>query len=127
MRRILFAGLFLPMVFISLASKEGMTQNLQFNRVVLKQGLGSVADTVPSGKVWKIEHITCNSSSKSAYYIGLNGVVCNLYNEYSSGSAAYHAPIGPMGPMWLPQGTIVQGGNSGLTYTFSIIEFTVVP
>ena len=113
--------------FVFLFPTDLYSQSLAFSRVVLKQGLGSVIDTVPAGKVWKIESVMANSSSKSVYALGINGVSCSLYGELNSSSSAFHDYFGPSGPIWLPEGTRLQGASGALTYTISIIEFTVVP
>lgn len=108
-------------------ANNGDAQTLQFNQVLLIQQSSGAADTVPSGKVWKIENIGTNSTSKTSYYLNVNGSIWRLYNEASSSSSAYHDHIGPGGPIWFPAGTVFSGGSASYIYNYSIIEFSVVP
>lgn len=115
--------------------------NLQFNRAILV----SSAQTVPSGKVWKVEsalianpvhppvvastHINANSA-----IITVNGNAVYVFSSYwAQGTAGYHYDRGPnidtntltVFPFWLPAGNSV-GASSNVHYV-SVIEFNIVP
>ena len=116
------------MVILALSSLvKVQSQNLQFSRVLSVSRTTATTDTVPAGKVWKLEFVSCNSPSKSVHNIVVNNNIVSLYTHESSGNSAYHDYIGPAGPIWLSEGTTLRSGSAGLTYFFSIIEFTVVP
>ncbi len=105
--------------------------NLQFNQPII---ITNQQQTVPAGKVWKIESY-CPSS---AYQIhggnpitfqmtinGLNqivGISAGLNYNYNSGS---HAAVFQSLPIWLPSGsTLVSGPGTSM---ISVLEFNLVP
>lgn len=115
--------------------------NLQFNRAILV----SSPQTVPTGKVWKVEsalianpvhppvaastHINANSA-----VITVNGNAVYVFSTYwAQGTAGYHYDRGPnidthvqtVFPFWLPAGNSV-GASSNVHYV-SVIEFNIVP
>lgn len=96
-------------------------QNLQFSQALIFTG--TTVQTVPAGKVWKVECTGQNyaysaSTSTMMYYSTL---VINGLNWY------YNAANGglPSGPLWLPSGTTVAGTTANTLY--NIIEFNIVP
>lgn len=129
---------FIIFVFIFCKFEKVNAQSgLAFSQVIL---VGSTADTVPAGKVWKIETIwsfnsgvvnsNCSSVASAIDYaraININSVT--LYpvsatqtgssgNIFSSGEAASF-------PYWIPAGTSVQAYCSGSQ--ISVVEFTILP
>ena len=113
--------------------------NLQFNRVIL---VGASADTVPVGKIWKIESVL--SSNQLAPGLPANNVAQEktnilqikintnviaisawLENVYSSYRG--HSAFGQITelPIWLPAGTSVENASNA-TY-ISILEFNIIP
>ncbi|MCB9234203.1 MAG: hypothetical protein H6581_21280 [Bacteroidia bacterium] len=125
---ICLSGLFLP--------HAAKAQSLQFSRVILVQG--AVADTVPAGKVWKVEAILTDN-----YYQSSGGSSCSLTYGYNkrliqidgqpsfiqgqglgTGSTSVYMN-GYSIPLWLPAGTTVQPECASTR--LSVIEFTVVP
>jgi hypothetical protein len=108
---------------------------LTFNQVLLVT-LTSQGDTVPQGKVWKVESAVSDLpvavsqggtsgtiTSEIFYYINNFKSVLNKNSYmYNSGSAQYTNTANPF-PMWLPAGTIVSSGD--LVSALSIIEFNI--
>ena len=103
------------------------SQSLTFSRVLALTRTSATTDTVPAGKVWKIENINVSDESQYYYRIRVNGTMFLLYSDYSYGSNAFHVNHAPTGPIWLPQGATLRPELSGPSYLFSIIEFTVTP
>jgi hypothetical protein len=104
------------LIMLSIGGLEAQG-NLQFNQALLFSG--TTLNTVPPGKVWKIEHQAQSySSSGSGLHSSLiiNGV--NWYLNGTSGSL-------PSGAIWLPGGTTVAGWGQYTNY--NIIEFNLVP
>lgn len=107
-------GLLLAVTLISFISNA---QNLQFSQALLFNG--TAVQTVPAGKVWKIEHQAQSySSSGSGLHASLviNGI--NWFLNGTSGSL-------PSGAIWLPAGATVAGWGQYTNY--NILEFTIVP
>jgi hypothetical protein len=107
-------GLLLAVTLISFISNA---QNLQFTQALLFNG--TAVQTVPAGKVWKIEHQAQSySSSGSGVHASLviNGI--NWFLNGTSGSL-------PSGAIWLPAGATVAGWGQYTNY--NILEFTIVP
>ena len=116
--------LILTIAFSSTSFAQG---NLQFNQVIK---VIDVNQTVPAGKVWKVE--TCSyvlvsggndfpyTSSNGSVHIGKNTVYYVISNQTTNYL-----------PLWLGEGTydITRYSQSGYTVTiaFSAIEFNVVP
>lgn len=134
------------LLFIAmLTSAQG---TLQFNQVLL---VSNVQQTVPAGKIWKVESVMPQSSlirvSDSYYYTpspgqasdfvivvnGYNvfvgkvtaGVTCGYTGGSSSTSAVFIGVNEALFPMWLPAGTTLQASNN-VRY-ISVIEFNIVP
>lgn len=108
--------------FLSLASR-GEGQTLSFSQALYL----STVDTVPVGKVWKVERIV-NTASFGRYVYINNETIGHMsdrsygisVNSSSTGAATFN------GPIWLPAGSIV-GNAASPEVRFSILEFTVVP
>jgi hypothetical protein len=114
------------------------SQTLSFSQVMLV----SSVQTVPQGKVWKVENILpavrptiTNFSGQSAvdFTLIINGLnVFYLSSEsrgylgssFTTGITAVSAGIGAS-PIWLPAGTTLAAGNN--LHGISVIEFNVLP
>jgi hypothetical protein len=114
--------------------------NLQFNQVKLVSAL----ETVPAGKVWKVESVIYNIPSGSTTYQtgNLGSCSANDYNSaaiivdgtptkvgqgtsplaYSNGAYVHSYTILPI---WLPAGTTLSGGVC--LNKISVIEFNITP
>ena len=88
---------------------------LTFNQVLLVP-LTSQGDTVPQGKVWKVESAATLGQSYVYFYIDdmISTVLWNGTNPES---------FNTLFPMWLPAGTIVKEGS--YVNALSIIEFNI--
>jgi len=133
--------LILAVAFSSASFGQG---NLQFNQVKLV----STVETVPVGKVWKVESATFVGGAPICIGAGANagcGQHNTAYTSYQAamsylinGSVAYiaHATFGntvpqtsslvidPF-PFWLPAGTSLASGTNMMH--LNVIEFNVVP
>jgi hypothetical protein len=114
--------------------------NLQFNQVKLV----TAQETVPVGKVWKVESVIYNIAEGSTTYQTGNYGNCNT-NDYNSAAiivAGTPTKVGqgtsPLGyssggyvhsytilPIWLPAGTTLSGGIC--LNKISVIEFNITP
>ena len=108
-------------------------QSLSFSRVIL---ISSAEDTVPAGRVWKIESIL---TSYSYQYPGGTSCVTsdNAYQIFLNGNSKYLQDGAPgtgtstvyMGnhsfPFWIPEGSRLRT-NCASTH-LSVLEFRVVP
>jgi hypothetical protein len=120
--------------FIGIYNAQG---NLQFNQVKLV----SVAETVPVGKVWKVENIlpsvrpttTSWSNSTLDFTILVNGQTVyylsaeskgSLYGNGQTGITSMAAGIGGS-PLWLPAGTSLAVGQNILS--INVVEFNIIP
>jgi hypothetical protein len=123
--------LFLVIIFFA-GIKLHAQQNLQFNQVIL---VNTTAQTVPSGKVWKITGFmpsigfrsTSGSTSPYEYLIQVNGVNRVFgHGSYMNTSYGVAFPISNINSeFWLPAGTtLAAGSNVG---EISVIEFNIVP
>lgn len=113
------------------AASTNAQGNLQFNNAIL---ISSTLQTVPAGKVWKIESYTPTSvygihgGIPATHNIVINGDIkivgmsAGLNYNYNSGS---HSAVLHSFPIWLPAGStvIVGAGISSL----SVLEFNLVP
>ena len=114
---------------------------LEFDQVLLI----SNSDTVPAGKVWKVESVIYNIPHQNAgYATSSSSSYCSsgYYRNYaitidgtptkvgqgsmptSYSSAAYMHSY-TMLPIWLPAGTTLDGGPC--QNKISVIEFTLIP
>ena len=113
----MYFRILLFLVIIAVGMLSARAQNLQFSQALLFNG--TTVQTVPAGKVWKIEHQAQSySSSGSGLHASLviNGI--NWYLNGTSGSL-------PSGAIWLPAGATVAGWGQYTNY--NILEFTIVP
>lgn len=114
--------------------------NLQFNQVKLV----TAQETVPAGKVWKVESVIYNIPEGSTTYQtgNLGSCSANDYNSaaiivagtptkvgqgtsplaYSNGAYVHSYTILPI---WLPAGTTLSGGIC--LNKISVIEFNITP
>ena len=101
---------------------------LTFNQVLLVT-LTSQGDTVPQGKVWKVESALFYQSMSTTYPVAQytffkvdaeNISVSGTMNSNNGGAYSY---VSNIFPVWLPQGTIVAEGN--VSMKLSIIEFNI--
>jgi hypothetical protein len=113
--------------------------NLQFNQFKLVTAL----ETVPTGKVWKVESVIYNiPQGATTYQTGSGGCGPNNYENaaivvdgiptkvgqgttglgYSSGNYTHSYTVLPI---WLPAGATLSGGTC--LNKISIIEFNIVP
>lgn len=126
------AILFLTAVF---AQAQG---SLQFNRVVLVTS----QQTVPAGKVWKVESVVIPISSTGPSYASSGSASCGssffrnsifrvngVETRAGNGSmpianTGYEANYTPL-PIWLPSGATLDGGPCNIQV--SVIEFNIIP
>ena len=116
MKKIIFTTLlFCGLVFTA------NSQTLEFSQVLLVSSL----DTVPQGKVWKVEStlVTCYSHCSATIYVNNIEIVAYVYDSgvpnNSQRTAAAYNPTSF--PIWLPEGTTLNIG-SNVQY-ISVIEF----
>jgi hypothetical protein len=105
---------------------------LQFSRVLLVE---QTDQTVPAGKVWKVESYTpsatygTHTGSPQNHIILVNsqsrivGMSAGFNVNYSGGSHA--ASAFSTFPMWLPAGTVLRASSN--VSQLSVIEFNVIP
>lgn len=111
--------------------------NLQFNRVKTLTGETSPnqesnIDTVPPGKVWKIEALGFSSDQLNFAYT-INGKVYNNYKVFTTNGAPVSVATISSDVLWLKSGDIIGVKNyaSGTgsccfrQYVMSIIEFNL--
>lgn len=110
-------------------------QTLQFSQVLL---VSSNAQTVPAGKVWKVENILASSSlvasgnqtvnfsitvdNSQVFVAGANSQV-NVYNQGVQSMSSTSNQL--VQPIWLPAGSTLAAGQN--VFRVSVIEFTVLP
>ena len=137
MRKIIYLSILL---FTNLALSQG---NLQFNQVKLV----SSQETVPAGKVWKVENATynggapfcissgtntnCGNSNNLSYiaYVGImsyniNSQVNYIINTFTNNGGASAGNTGPPFPFWLPASSTLAAGTN-MRY-LSVLEFNIV-
>lgn len=123
-------------ILSTLASAQG---NLQFNQVKLVTSL----ETVPLGKVWKIESViyniplaasgyqstsgSCNSSSSESTGIEIAGIPTKVGQgtQPASYSSLIYTHSYTILPLWIPAGTTLSGGTC--LNKISVIEFNIIP
>jgi hypothetical protein len=110
-------------------------QTLQFSQVLL---VSSNTQTVPAGKVWKVENILASSSlvasgnqtvnfsitvdNTQVFVAGANSQV-NVYNQGIQSMSSTSNQL--VQPIWLPAGSTLAAGQN--VFRVSVIEFTVLP
>ena len=133
MKKILLPTLIL---LSNLACAQG---NLQFNQVKLVTSL----ETVPVGKVWKIESViynipltasghqagagSCNSTSYESTAIEVAGIPTKVGQgtQPASYSNLQYTHSYTILPLWIPAGTTLSGGTC--LNKISVIEFNIIP
>ena len=113
----MYSKLLLFLVIITVGMLSARAQNLQFSQALLFNG--TTVQTVPAGKVWKVEQQAqsyTNGGSGAYSSLIVNGI--NWFHNGTSGSF-------PSGALWLPAGTTVAGWSQYTNY--NVIEFTIVP
>jgi hypothetical protein len=143
MKKILFAGL---LSIICFCAVQAQNKTLAFNQVLL---INSTPQTVPVGKVWKVEGVAGQrviqyqfaSNSNTDYnpancLITINGagisvlqtVATGAGNGNGNGGLGYsgfaYAASPTTFPLWLPEGTSL-AASTNVSY-ISVVEFNVV-
>lgn len=99
--------------------------NLQFNQVKSFTGNGYTyanLDTVPKGKVWKIESM---GFSKSNNYMTINGTqYLNFSDPYFLGNSIINSQT-IKETIWLKSGDVL--GWNGYSYVITLIEYNIIP
>ncbi len=113
--------------------------NLQFNQVKLV----STQETVPAGKVWKVESVIYNiAPTATGYQSGAGSCSSNSYESTAIEVAGVPTKVGQgtqpasysnlvythsytILPLWLPAGTNLSGGTC--LNKISVIEFNIIP
>ena len=109
------------MALMVLAHSNGYSQTLQFSQVLL---IGSNTQTVPAGKVWKVETAlpsVLNQNAERQLSIIIDNNTVGIGGSINWGSNLNILDQ----PFWLPAGTTLAAGQS--VFRVSVIEFTVVP
>ena len=111
--------------------------NLQLNQVLL---VGSTTQTVPAGKVWKIESYmqagvtinemvestaTCNFPGRHHAMIVNNQLYYLINGSPGHGSSGTYMAVGNSLPMWIPAGTTLR--SSCAADVISVLEFNLAP
>ena len=111
--------------------------NLQLNQVLL---VGSTTQTVPAGKVWKIESYmqagvtinemvestaTCNFPGRHHAMIVNNQLYYLINGSPGHGSSGTYMAVGNFLPMWIPAGTTLRSSCS--SDVISVLEFNLTP
>ena len=138
------SALFTPLLLLLALFAGAQNYTLAFSKVKL---IGTTVETVPVGKVWKIESVMSTDVlvppvgiSDNSYYttyksieVNGNAVVINRATRWSENYSRYNSEattdigIGQVTelPMWLPVGTTLKTGTNALY--ISVIEFNIVP
>ena len=117
---------------IAISSASFAQGNLQFNQVKLV----TTVETVPAGKVWKVESVTFtdipNVSTIGNVWNITSSILINGASRQvrtirgrDKGSTATTDYWEQSFPLWLPAGTSL--AINGGVYEISVIEFNVVP
>lgn len=130
----------LLLTFLCLPLTAAYAQTLQFSRVLIV----TTQETVPPGKVWKIESVIYNIGFDQSGYQTSGSTGCDISYFRSVAISVNNVPtkVGQgtatasysnlsythtytMLPIWLPAGSTLSGGPCN--NQISVIEFTVVP
>lgn len=114
--------LFLALALVSLESNA--QNNLSFSKVKLITS----SDTVPIGKVWKIESVGRTSNftvggSTTSNWILINNHILEFNTRSTNGNGTTWG-IGTTLPLWIPEGTSLNIFTN--TELISVIEYTVI-
>ncbi len=116
--------------------------NLQFNQVLTITGsvvssnsfANSPINTVPTGKVWKIEHVGGSATilgNGTNYGVTINNATTLCY--WGSSPQNYLLQMKDICPIWLKAGDNLSfywsqyNGTQSCDFVISIIEFNIVP
>ncbi|MCX6192457.1 MAG: hypothetical protein NT109_09285 [Flavobacteriia bacterium] len=116
--------------------------NLQFNQVLTFTGtvtsdngfVNSPINSVPAGKVWKIEHVggsTALMGNSTQYGIRINNATTVGY--WGNSPSNYQLQIKDICPIWLKTGDDLSfywsqyNGTQSCDFVISIVEFNIVP
>jgi len=100
-------------------------QTLQFSQVLL---VSSNTQTVPAGKVWKVENILASSSLVVNNSIKNFTITVDNTSIFVAGAVEYAGPSSAnqlVQPIWLPAGSTLAAGQN--VFRVSVIEFNVLP
>jgi hypothetical protein len=127
-----FALFILSPLLLFVFSKPISAQGtLQFNRVLM---VGNVEQTVPVGKVWKVESILYSSApttimggnQNDQLLIDGNALTVRATRSSNGGyNAVTYGVWEQKLPIWLPAGGRLQTGNN--VQSVSVIEFNILP
>lgn len=116
--------IFLVLTVMALTTFFATAQNsMEFSRVLLVETL----DSVPQGKIWKVESVllACNAFCTASIFV--NGI--QIYMAHmGNGAPGYNGLevsswIPTKLPIWLPEGTTLQAGTN--VQYISVIEFNI--
>jgi hypothetical protein len=128
------------MVVSAVMTTNVKAQSLTFSQVLL---VGSTPQTVPTGKVWKIESYLLNNSNimvngASTNCGGTTATSCFYLTAPGGSSTAFYlkpvnASVNPTSqagygvtfPVWLPAGSVL--ATNCTSWYLSVIEFNIVP
>jgi hypothetical protein len=122
-------------LFICFALQSFAQGNLQFNQVLtftgsIQNGTNIILDTVPQGKVWRVEAIGIGTPTNYVNLTINNKIYRNYFttgNNYSASAAAIKENL------WLKYEDVVGyrydwcNYCSSSDYVISIVEFNIVP
>lgn len=97
--------------------------NLQFNRVRTYTGsIYRIFDTVPQGKVWKIEStgISGGTNYSGGNYTGFLTINNSPYSNTSSQGSIKEI-------IWLKEGDFLGWNGGTVPYFVSLIEYNIIP
>lgn len=117
----------LVVILIIKSMSVAEAQTLEFSQVLILTV--NVEDTVPSGKVWKVESAVYNSYSinyNSSCKVQIDGTTTEIIPfSFYDGNSYGRSPFSTAFPMWLPEGTRIKPMNA--TSKMFVVEFNVVP
>ena len=118
--------IFFILLILCLSAAKLLSQgSMQYNGVKLI----TVGQTVPVGKVWKVESVLSNQYDMqniniTGMKILVNGIAIYLIEQ--SGAATSSNAYAPTKlPLWLPEGTTL-APSVGVAY-ISLVEFNLIP
>lgn len=124
------------LLFVFLCSVSFAQGNLQFNQVIK---VNNTAQTVPAGKVWKVEAYlqantsisefvefpTCNFPDRQHPFLINSKPYYQINGSPGHGSSGIFMAVGNLFPLWLKSGETVQ--TTCPDNFLSIIEFNILP